>query len=65
MGLTLRNRSSSLPAGYRAAVRLELLSIFHCTYEADARVEAPGYAIVSAYNSEEGIGYGEGRGTAT
>jgi hypothetical protein len=46
-------------------VRLEPLSIFYWSYEEDARVEAPGYAIVSAYDSEEGIGYGEGRGTAT
>jgi len=46
-------------------MRLEPLSIFHWSYEEDARVEAPGYAIVSAYDSEEGIGYGEGRGTAT
>jgi hypothetical protein len=51
--------------GYRADVRLEPLSIFHWSYEEDERVVAPGYAIVSAYESEEGIGYGEGRGTAT
>jgi hypothetical protein len=51
-------------AGYRACVRLEPLSVFHWSYEEDARVEAPGYAIVSAYDSDEGIGYGEGRGTA-
>ena len=52
-------------AGYRDDVRLEPLSIFHWGYEEDARVKAPGYVIVSAYDSEEGIGYGEGRGTAT
>jgi Protein of unknown function (DUF3237) len=46
-------------------VRLEPLSVFRWSYEEDVRVEAPGYAIVSAYGSEEGIGYGEGRGTAT
>lgn len=46
-------------------MRLELLSIFRWTYEEDTRVAAPGYAIVSAYGGEEGIGYGEGRGTAT
>jgi hypothetical protein len=45
-------------------VRLEPLSVFHWNYD-DARVAPPGYAIVSAYDSEEGIGYGEGRGTAT
>lgn len=50
---------------YRADVRLEPLSIFQWSYDEGARVEAPGYAIVSAYDSEEGIGYGEGRGTAT
>ena len=46
-------------------MRLEELSVFHWSYDEDARVKAPGYAIVSAYDSEEGIGYGEGRGTAT
>jgi hypothetical protein len=46
-------------------VRLELLSVFHWSYDTDVRVAAPGYAIVSPYGTEEGIGYGEGRGTAT
>jgi hypothetical protein len=46
-------------------VRLEPLSVFEWSYDEDVRVAAPGYAIVSAYGSEEGIGYGEGRGTAT
>jgi hypothetical protein len=46
-------------------VHLEPLSVFHWSYDKDVRVAAPGYAIVSAYGSEEGIGYGEGRGTAT
>ena len=46
-------------------MRLELLSVFDWSYDEDVRVAAPGYAIVSAYGSEEGIGYGEGRGTAT
>jgi hypothetical protein len=46
-------------------VRLELLSVFHWTYDGDVRVAAPGYAIVSPYGTGEGIGYGEGRGTAT
>jgi len=46
-------------------VRLEPVSVFRLSYEADARVAAPGYAIVSAYDGDEGIGYGEGRGTAT
>src|SRR5207247_7527465 len=50
---------------YRASMRLELLSVFDWSYDEDVRVAAPGYAIVSAYGSEEGIGYGEGRGTAT
>ena len=35
------------------------------SYEEGARIAAPGYAIVSAYGGDEGIGYGEGRGTAT
>jgi Protein of unknown function (DUF3237) len=51
--------------GYRADVRLEPLSVFRWTYDENVRVETPGYAIVSAYDSEEGIGYGEGRGTAS
>jgi len=46
-------------------VRLELLSVFRWSYEEGARVAAPGYALVSAYGGDEGIGYGEGRGTAT
>jgi hypothetical protein len=52
-------------AVYRAEVRLEPLSVFRWSYEEDVRVRAPGYTIVSAYGSEEGIAYGEGRGTAT
>ncbi|HKF87036.1 MAG TPA: hypothetical protein VKB85_03060, partial [Propionibacteriaceae bacterium] len=46
-------------------MRLEPLSVFHWSYDEDVRVKAPGYTILSAYGSEEGIGYGEGRGTAT
>jgi hypothetical protein len=46
-------------------VRLEPLSVFRWSYDEDVRVAAPGYAIVRAYGGEEGIGYGEGRGTAT
>lgn len=46
-------------------MRLEPLSIFRWTYEEDTRVAAPGYAIVSPYGCDEGIGYGEGRGSAT
>ena len=46
-------------------MHLEPLSVFRWSYDRDVRVAAPGYAIVSAYGSEEGIGYGEGRGTAT
>jgi Protein of unknown function (DUF3237) len=44
-------------------MRLEPLSVFRWSYDEDGRVRAG--AIVSAYGSEEGIGYGEGRGTAT
>jgi hypothetical protein len=50
------------PPGYRPAVRLEEVSVFRWTYEEDIRVPAPGYALISAYDGEEGIGYGEGRG---
>ena len=46
-------------------MRLEPLSVFRWSYDPDVRVAAPGYAIVSAYGTKEGIGYGEGRGTAT
>jgi hypothetical protein len=45
-------------------MRLEPLTVFHWRYE-EARVPAPGYAIVSPYGGEEGIAYGEGRGIAT
>ena len=51
--------------GTITCMRLELLSVFRWSYEEGARVPAPGYAIVSAYGGDEGIGYGEGRGTAT
>jgi hypothetical protein len=44
-------------------VRLEPLSIFRWSYEKDVRVKA-GYTLVSPYESEEGIAYGECRGTA-
>lgn len=46
-------------------MRLEEVSVFHWIYDEDVRVPAPGYALISAYEGEEGIGYGEGRGTAT
>jgi hypothetical protein len=46
-------------------VRLEPLTVFRWSYDAGARIGAPGYAIVSPYGSDEGIGYGEGHGTAT
>ena len=32
---------------------------------ADVRAKAPGYELVSAYDSDEGIAYGEGRGRAS
>ena len=51
--------------GYCPDVRLERLSVFRWNYEEDVRVKAPGYTVLSAYGTEEGIGYGEGRGTAT
>ena len=62
---TLQHGSSPQRAtGYRADVRLEPLSVFRWSYDEDGRVKAGG-VIVSAYGSEEGIAYGEGRGTAT
>jgi hypothetical protein len=42
-------------------MRLEPLSVFRWSYEKDVR----GGTVVSPYGSQEGIGYGEGRGTAT
>jgi hypothetical protein len=45
-------------------VRLEPLCIFDWSYDEDVRVKAPGYDLVSPYGSDEGVGYGEGRGTA-
>ena len=46
-------------------MRLEPVSVFRWSYEEGGRVAAPGYAMVDAYGGDEGIGYGEGRGTAT
>ena len=46
-------------------MRLEPLCTFDWTYEADVRVDAPGYQLASPYGSDEGPAYGEGRGTAT
>jgi hypothetical protein len=50
---------------YRASVRLEPLCTFDWSYDEDVRVKAPGYDLISPYSSDEGIGYGEGRGTAS
>ena len=46
-------------------MRLEPLSLFRWSYDEGVRVSGPGYALVSPYGGAEGIGYGEGRGTAT
>ena len=46
-------------------MRLEKLCTFEWSYDADVRVKAPGYELVSAYDSDEGIAYGEGRGRAS
>jgi hypothetical protein len=45
-------------------VRREQLLVFRWSDEEDVRVKT-GFTIVSPYGSEEGIAYGEGRGTAT
>jgi hypothetical protein len=45
-------------------VRLEKVSVFNWAYDPDLRVAAPGYALITPYDSDEGIAYGEGRGTA-
>jgi len=58
-------RESRPGSGYGPRVRLEPLTVFRWSYDAGARIGAPGYAIVSPYGSDEGIGYGEGHGTAT
>jgi hypothetical protein len=47
------------------AVRLEEVSVFEWFYEPDVRVAAPGYTLLSSYESPEGAAYGEGRGSAT
>jgi len=46
-------------------VRLEELSVFRWSYDEGDRVDAPGYALISPYGGDDGIAYGEGRGTAT
>jgi hypothetical protein len=46
-------------------VRLEPLCTFEWSYDPDVRVKAPGYELVRPYGGEEGVAYGEGRGTAT
>ena len=46
-------------------MRLGKLCTFELSYDADVRVKAPGYELVSAYDSDEGIAYGEGRGRAS
>jgi hypothetical protein len=46
-------------------VRLEPLCTFEWSYDEDIRVNAPGYEVVSPYGGNEGIAYGEGRGTAS
>ena len=46
-------------------MRLEKLCTFEWSYDADVRVKAPGYQLVSAYGGDEGIAYGEGRGRAS
>jgi hypothetical protein len=45
-------------------MRLEELSVFQWTYGDTARIDPPGYVLVSPYDGLEGIAYGEGRGTA-
>jgi hypothetical protein len=63
--LRAKRQRSFAPPDYRASMRLEPLCMFDWSYDEDVRVEAPGYTLVSAYSGEEGIGYGEGRGTAS
>lgn len=46
-------------------MRLDPLCTFDWSYDEDVRVQAPGYALVSPFSSEEGIAYGEGRGTVS
>ena len=46
-------------------VHLEPVSVFRWSYDERGRVAPPGYALVSAYEGDEGIGYGEGLGAAT
>ena len=46
-------------------MRLEPLSVFRWSYDEVGRGGVDNFALVRPYGSEEGIGYGEGRGTAT
>ena len=46
-------------------MRLEELSVFEWSYDQDIRVAAPGYVLLSSYDSQEGAAYGEGRGSAS
>ena len=50
---------------YRAGVHLEPLSVFRWSHDEVGRGGVDNFALVRPYGSEEGIGYGEGRGTAT
>jgi hypothetical protein len=52
-------------AEYRVRVRLEPLCTFDWSYDEGVRVSAPGYALITPYMSDEGIAYGEGRGTTS
>ena len=58
-------RAPALATEYRLPVRLEPLCTFDWTYDEDVRLKAPGYALISPYSSDEGIAYGEGRGTSS
>jgi Protein of unknown function (DUF3237) len=60
-----RVRLKLTPVEYCGSVRLEPLCIFDWSYDEDVRVKAPGYDLISPYSSDEGIGYGEGRGAAS
>lgn len=45
-------------------VRLEPLCTFEWSYDADGRVSG-GYVLLQPFGGDDGVGYGEGRGTVT
>jgi hypothetical protein len=67
-GPTGSNRAPRTRPGavdYPGEMRLDLLCQFDWSYETGSRLDAPGYELVSAYGTDEGLAYGEGHGRST